>query len=134
MPFKHNASRREKFEKAKYRVTNWSEYNEALRERGDVTIWTPPITRRSACGCPVEGFDAPLARHFEFVRWVFSPGLASSGRTLTGKPAQSVHVVDYVSHRDLGRAKGGVCPDPTPGRVAAHFVLAPKLNRSRKDR
>ena len=39
MPFKHNATRRDKFEKAKYRVTNWPEYNEALRQRGDVTVW-----------------------------------------------------------------------------------------------
>ncbi len=39
MPFKHNATRRDKFEMAKYRVTNWPEYNEALRQRGDVTVW-----------------------------------------------------------------------------------------------
>ncbi len=39
MPFKHNAPRRDKFEKAKYRVTNWPEYNESLRRRGDVTVW-----------------------------------------------------------------------------------------------
>jgi len=39
MPFKHNDKHRHKFPKAKYRVTNWSEYNEALRQRGDVTVW-----------------------------------------------------------------------------------------------
>lgn len=39
MPFKHNASRRDKFAKAKYRVTNWAEYTESLRQRGDVTVW-----------------------------------------------------------------------------------------------
>lgn len=39
MPFKFNALRRDKFAKAKYRVTNWAEYNEALRQRGDVTVW-----------------------------------------------------------------------------------------------
>ncbi len=39
MPFKFNASRRDKFANAKYRVTNWAEYNEALRQRGDVTVW-----------------------------------------------------------------------------------------------
>lgn len=39
MPFKHNATWRGKFEKAKYRVTNWPEYNEALRQRGDVKVW-----------------------------------------------------------------------------------------------
>lgn len=39
MPFKFNASRRDKFATAKYRVTNSAEYNEALRQRGDVTVW-----------------------------------------------------------------------------------------------
>ncbi|WP_120633516.1 IS5 family transposase [Ruegeria sp. EL01] len=39
MPFKFNAVRRGKFAKAKYRVTNWAGYNEALRQRGDVTVW-----------------------------------------------------------------------------------------------
>ena len=39
MPYKHNESRRRKFTKPKYRVTNWPEYNEALRRRGDITIW-----------------------------------------------------------------------------------------------
>lgn len=39
MPHKFNAGRRDKFPKAKYAVTNWSDYNEALRSRGDVTIW-----------------------------------------------------------------------------------------------
>lgn len=39
MPFKFNALRRDKFAKAKYRVTNWAEYNEALRQRGDVTVF-----------------------------------------------------------------------------------------------
>jgi hypothetical protein len=39
VPHKHNASRRHKFSKPKYKVTNWPEYNEALRRRGDITIW-----------------------------------------------------------------------------------------------
>jgi hypothetical protein len=39
MPHKFNAGRRDKFLRAKYAVTNWSDYNEALRRRGDVTIW-----------------------------------------------------------------------------------------------
>ncbi|WP_244283690.1 IS5 family transposase [Pseudovibrio sp. Tun.PSC04-5.I4] len=39
MPFKANADRRHKFAKAKYKVTNWSKYNESLRRRGDVTVW-----------------------------------------------------------------------------------------------
>ena len=39
MPHKFNASRRHKFDKAQYRVINWAEYNESLRQRGDLTIW-----------------------------------------------------------------------------------------------
>ncbi len=39
MPLKHHASRRHKSPKATYRVTNWSEYNESLRQRGDLTVW-----------------------------------------------------------------------------------------------
>jgi hypothetical protein len=39
MPHKFNASRRHKFAKKRYRVTNWAAYNESLRRRGDLTIW-----------------------------------------------------------------------------------------------
>jgi hypothetical protein len=39
MPYKHNDARRHKFSKAKYRVTNWSDYNAALQQRGSLTIW-----------------------------------------------------------------------------------------------
>ena len=39
MPHKFNAARRHTFDKAQYRVINWAEYNESLRQRGDLTIW-----------------------------------------------------------------------------------------------
>ena len=39
MPHKFNAARRHKFDKAQYRVINWAEDNESLRQRGDLTIW-----------------------------------------------------------------------------------------------
>jgi hypothetical protein len=42
MPHKLHASRRHKFEKMRYRITNWSDYTESLRRRGDVTIWLSP--------------------------------------------------------------------------------------------
>jgi hypothetical protein len=28
--------------KTKYRVTNWPEYDEALVQRGDITVWLSP--------------------------------------------------------------------------------------------
>jgi hypothetical protein len=39
MPYKQNENQRQKFTKSKYKVTNWPEYNDALRKRGDITIW-----------------------------------------------------------------------------------------------
>lgn len=39
MPYKYRESRRHNFTKAKYKGTNWPDYNEALRRRGDMTIW-----------------------------------------------------------------------------------------------
>jgi len=39
MPHKFNADRRDKIPKQKHRVTNWAEYNESLRRRGDLTVW-----------------------------------------------------------------------------------------------
>ena len=44
MPHKHLDSKRHKFNKMKYKVTNWPEYNEALRRRGDITIWVSDDT------------------------------------------------------------------------------------------
>jgi hypothetical protein len=39
MPHKFNATRRHKFAQKRYRVTNWTVYNESLRKRGDLTVW-----------------------------------------------------------------------------------------------
>ena len=39
MPHKYNADRRHHIPRSKRRVTNWSEYNEALRQRGSLTVW-----------------------------------------------------------------------------------------------
>jgi hypothetical protein len=39
MPHKYNAARRHHIARPKRRVTNWAEYNEALRQRGSLTVW-----------------------------------------------------------------------------------------------
>jgi hypothetical protein len=38
MSHKFNADRRDKITKQKYWVTNWADYNESLRQRGDLTV------------------------------------------------------------------------------------------------
>jgi hypothetical protein len=39
MPYKHNETRRHKIEKKRYKVTNWRDYNHALRKRRDFTVY-----------------------------------------------------------------------------------------------
>ena len=39
MPFKHNAARRHRIGKMKFKVTNWAEYEAGLRQRGSLTLW-----------------------------------------------------------------------------------------------
>jgi hypothetical protein len=39
MPHKYNADRRHHIARPKRRVTNWSKYNEALRQRGSLIVW-----------------------------------------------------------------------------------------------
>jgi len=39
MPFKHNASRRHRIPKQRFRVMNWPAYEAGLRRRGDLTFW-----------------------------------------------------------------------------------------------
>jgi hypothetical protein len=39
VPFKHLAAHRHHIPKQRYRVTNWREYDAALRRRGRLTVW-----------------------------------------------------------------------------------------------
>ena len=39
MPFKANAARRHRIPKQRHRVTNWTAYDAALRQRGSLTLW-----------------------------------------------------------------------------------------------
>lgn len=42
MPHKHNAARRHRIGKMKFKVTNWAEYEAGLRRRGSLTLWITP--------------------------------------------------------------------------------------------
>src|SRR5215213_1708539 len=39
MPFKANADRRHRIPKQRHQITNWAEYDAALRQRGSLTVW-----------------------------------------------------------------------------------------------
>src|SRR5919206_1590614 len=42
MPYKANEARRHKIPRARYKVTNWPEYDRALQQRGSPTVWVTP--------------------------------------------------------------------------------------------
>ena len=42
MPYKHNEPRRHKIPNARYKVSNWREYDQALQQRGSLTVWVTP--------------------------------------------------------------------------------------------
>jgi Transposase DDE domain len=42
MPYKANEPRRHRIPRARYRVTNWPEYDGALQRRGSLTVWVTP--------------------------------------------------------------------------------------------
>jgi hypothetical protein len=42
MPFKHNATRRHRIGKMKFKMMNWAEYEAGLRRRGSLTLWIAP--------------------------------------------------------------------------------------------
>src|ERR671911_820410 len=42
MPYKANEPRRHKIARARYRVSNWPEYDRALQQRGSLTVWVTP--------------------------------------------------------------------------------------------
>jgi hypothetical protein len=42
MPYKANEARRHKIPRARYRVSNWPEYDRALQHRGSLTVWVTP--------------------------------------------------------------------------------------------
>ena len=42
MPYKANEPRRHKIPRARYKVSNWPEYDRALQRRGSLTVWVTP--------------------------------------------------------------------------------------------
>src|SRR5215211_2742754 len=42
MPYKANEARRHRIPRARYKVTNWPEYDKALQQRGSLRVWVTP--------------------------------------------------------------------------------------------
>ena len=106
MPYKHNESRRHKIEKARYKVTNWPEYNKALRQRGDITIWFTEEAlaawhpaKTGARGRPQEYSDLSIETAL-FIRQVFHLPLRQTEgfmNSLTRLMKSTISIPDYSS-------------------------------------
>ena len=89
MPYKHNESRRHKYKKPHYKVTNWPDYNNALRQGGDITIWFTEEAiahwrpaKTGGRGRPVEYSDHAIETAM-FIRQVFKLALRQTEGFMT---------------------------------------------------
>jgi transposase len=119
MPYKFTESRRHKFAKARYRVTNWPEYDAALLRRGSVTVWfteeavaawhAPATGKRG--GQPV--YSAIAIETGLALRLVFHQPLRQTEgllRSIVGVLGVDIAVPD---HTTLSRRGGGLAILPT---------------------
>jgi hypothetical protein len=98
MPYKANADRRHKIPKARYRVTNWPEYDAALVRRGSLTFW---VTEEAlaAWHAPVTGRRGRSGRLFPCGDR--NRAGASSGFSLAASPDRRAQQDDPLRHADL---------------------------------
>ena len=128
MPYKHSQDRRHKFEKPRYKVANWPEYNAALRRRGDFTIWFTeeaiaewrPV-KTGARGRPREYSDAAIETTL-FIRQVFhlplrqTQGLMNSLALVMGA---DISIPDFscISKRSIGLPRHALSKALEPGSL-----------------
>jgi hypothetical protein len=131
MPYQANKARRQKFPKARYQVSNWSEYDQALQQRGSLTLWVTPEALASWHPAPTG--QRGRARRYSNLAvetghllrlafgqpWRQTEGLLRSVMTLLGV---SLRVPDHTtfSRRSVGLSLATPLP-PTTGPV--HVVL-----------
>src|SRR4051794_26351408 len=96
MPYKANEARRHKIPRARYRVSNWPEYDRALQHRGILTVWVtpealaawhPPKTGRRGRSCTYSDIAIETGHllRLAFGRpWRQTEGLLRSLATLLG--------------------------------------------------
>ena len=115
MPYKFHESRRHKFPKARYRVTNWPEYDAVLARRGSLTLWfteeavaawrAPPTGKRG--GQPIY---SPIAIETSIaLRLVFHQPLRQTEGLLRSIASGLALDIAIPDHTTLSR-RGGSLP------------------------
>jgi hypothetical protein len=131
MPFKHNAARRHRIPKARYRVQNWPTYEAGLKRRGDLTLWLDEAAlagwqaaRRTTPGGQAWYSDAAIELVL-MLRLVFhlalrqAEGFATSVLRLLG---QELRVPDHTTLSRRGRGFAGRRPKVIP-HGPMHLVI-----------
>ena len=71
MPYPANAAQRQKFPKARYRVKNWREYDQALQTRGSLTLWVALVHKsRQRPAVALAGFLYRMRSETGILSWV----------------------------------------------------------------
>ncbi len=128
---KHNAARRHRIPKARYRVQNWPAYEAGLKRRGDLTLWLDEAAiagwqapRRSTPGGQAWYSDLAIELVL-MLRLVFhlalrqAEGFAASVLRLLG---QELRVPDHTTLCRRGRGFAGRRPETVP-RGPMHLVI-----------
>src|ERR687893_254650 len=131
MPFKHNAARRHRILKARYRVQNWPAYEAGLKRRGDLTLWLDEAAlarwqapRRTTPGGQARCSDTAIELVL-MLRLVFhlalrqAEGFAASILRLLG---HDLRVPDHTTLSRRGRGSAGRQPKVVP-HGPMHLVI-----------
>src|SRR5215212_1540067 len=100
MPFKHNAARRHRIPKTRYRVQNWPAYEAGLKRRGDLTLWLDEAA--------ITGWQPPRRTTPGGQAWY---SVATSVLRLLG---QELRVPDHTTLSRRGRGFAGRRPKVVP--------------------
>src|SRR3954467_11123809 len=132
MPFKHNAARRHRIPKTRYRVQNWPAYEAGLKRRGDLTLWLDEAAlarwhapRRTTPGGQARYSDAAIELVL-MLRLVFhlalrqAEGFAASLFRLLG---QELRVPDHTTLSRRNRGFTGRRPKVIP-HGPMHLVIS----------
>jgi hypothetical protein len=131
MPFKHNAARRHRISKTRYRVQNWPAYEAGLKRRGDLTLWLDEAAlarwqapRRTTPGGQARYSDAAIELVL-MLRLVFhlalrqAEGFAASIFRLLG---QELRIPDHTTLSRRSRGFAGRQPQVIP-HGPLHLVI-----------
>jgi AraC-like DNA-binding protein len=123
VPFKVNADRRHHIPKQQDRVTNWSEYDAALRQRGSLTVWfseeaiaawqAEPRTTR---GCQPRYSTLAIATALT-LRTVFRLALPQT-EGLIGSVMDFASIGEAMAELDLASPQDPLLITPAPAAIA----------------